>query len=140
MTSFLQNTSRQLLCSTEKYSTNKIVKSPLQKRKARKLLVKKTVVLSSLFLEAVDQKRRKKVFLKISQNSHESSCGWVSFLIKLQHALKKRLCRRCFAVIFEKVFRNNAIHCGFIHYRKDYFFISFTIDYFLPSVIWLWFQ
>ena len=75
MTSFLQNTSRQLLCSTEKYSTNKIVKSPLQKRKARKLLVKKTAVRSSLFLEAVDQKSEKKVFLKISQNSHESSCG-----------------------------------------------------------------
>ena len=139
MTSFLQNTSRQLLCSTEKYSTNKIVKSPLQKRKARKLLVKKTAVLSSLFLEAVDQKKWKKSVLK-NFTKFTRSCGWVSFLIKLQHALKKRLCRRCFAVIFEKVFRNNAIHCGFIHYRKDYFFISFTIDYFLPSVIWLWFQ
>ena len=33
----------------------------------------------------------KKVFLKISQNSHENACARVSFLIKLQ-ALSLQLC------------------------------------------------
>ena len=51
----------------------------------------------------------KKVFLKISQNSHENTCARVSFLIKLQARglllLKKRLWHRCFLVNFAKFLR-----------------------------------
>ena len=39
--------------------------------------------------EAVAQKCSvKKMFLEISQNSEESTCAWVSFLIKLQAGLQ----------------------------------------------------
>ena len=41
----------------------------------------------------------KKVFLEILQNSRESTCARVSFL------LKKRLCHRCFPVNFSKFVR-----------------------------------
>ena len=51
----------------------------------------------------------KKVFLEISQNSQESTCARVSFLIKLQARpatlLKKRLWYRCFPVNFAKFLR-----------------------------------
>ena len=51
----------------------------------------------------------KKVFLEISQNSQENTCGRVSFLIKLQAPpatlLKKRLWHRCFPVNFAKFLR-----------------------------------
>ena len=42
----------------------------------------------------------KQVFLKISQNSQQSNCAWVSFLTKWQPAtlLKKRLWHMCFPV------------------------------------------
>ena len=48
------------------------------------------------------------VFLKISQNSQETTCAWVSFLNKiagLQHAtlFNKRLLHRCFPVNFAKL-------------------------------------
>ena len=49
------------------------------------------------------------MFLKFSQNSQESTCARVSFLIKLltetEILLKKRLCHRCFPVNFEKFLR-----------------------------------
>ena len=52
---------------------------------------------------------RKKVFLKISQNSQEKTCARVSFLVRLQVApatlLKKRLWHRCFSVNFAKFLR-----------------------------------
>ena len=46
----------------------------------------------------------KKVFLEILQNSQESTCTRVSFLIKSRAAtlLKKRLWQRCFPVNFAK--------------------------------------
>ena len=47
----------------------------------------------------------KKVFLEIWQNSQENTCGRVSFSIKLQALLKKRLWRRCFPVDFAKFLR-----------------------------------
>ena len=49
----------------------------------------------------------KKVFLKISPNSQESTCARVSFLIKLQAAtlLKKRLWHSYFPVNFLKFLR-----------------------------------
>ena len=48
------------------------------------------------------------VFLKISQNSQETTCAWASFLNKiagLQHAtlFNKRLLHRCFPVNFAKL-------------------------------------
>ena len=49
-----------------------------------------------------------KVFLEISQNSHENTCARVSFLIKLQArptTLLKRLWHRCFPVNFAKFLR-----------------------------------
>ena len=60
--------------------------------------------------EAVSQKSSvKTVFLKSLQNSQESTCARVSFLIKLQAApatlLKKRLWHRCFSVNFERFLR-----------------------------------
>ena len=47
------------------------------------------------------------VFLKILQNSQESTCARVSFLIKLQlpALFKKRLWHRCFPVNFAKFLR-----------------------------------
>ena len=50
------------------------------------------------------------MLLKISQNSHENTCGRASFLTKLQAwrpatLLKKRLWHRCFAVNFTKFLR-----------------------------------
>ena len=61
-------------------------------------------------IKAVVQKCSvKKVFLEISQNSHEITCARVSFLIKLQvwsaTLLKKRLWHRCFPVNFVKFLR-----------------------------------
>ena len=50
----------------------------------------------------------KKVFLEISQNSHENNCSRVSFLIQLQAPatlLKERLWCRCFSVNFAKFLR-----------------------------------
>ena len=48
----------------------------------------------------------KNVFLEISQNSQENTCGRVSFLIKLPATLlKKRLWHRCFPVNFTKFLR-----------------------------------
>ena len=47
------------------------------------------------------------MFLKLSQNSQENTCAWVSFLIKLQASgirpatlLKKRLWHRCYPMNF----------------------------------------
>ena len=57
-------------------------------------------------LEAVIQRCFvKKVFLEISQNSQESTCASVSFLIKLQALLKKKLWHRYFPVNFVKFLR-----------------------------------
>ena len=55
---------------------------------------------------------KKKVFLELSQNSQESTCASVSFLIILQALLKKRLWHRCFPVNFAKFLRTplNAEH------------------------------
>ena len=47
----------------------------------------------------------KKLFLEICQNLQENTCGRVSFSIKLQALLKKRLWRRCFPVNFAKFLR-----------------------------------
>ena len=51
------------------------------------------------------------MFLKISQNSQENTCAWVSFLIKLQASgirpatlLKKRLRHRCYPMNFATPF------------------------------------
>ena len=62
-------------------------------------------------LEAVVQRCSvKKVFLEISQNSPESTCARVSFLIKLQARsatlLKKRPWRRCFFCEFCEISKN----------------------------------
>ena len=46
----------------------------------------------------------KKVFLKILQNSAESTCTRVSLVIKLQ-AIKKKLWHKCFAGNFAKILR-----------------------------------
>ena len=50
----------------------------------------------------------KKLFLEILQNSQESTCTRVSFLMKSRAAtlLEKRLCHRCFPVNFCEIFRN----------------------------------
>ena len=64
-----------------------------------------------IFLEAIVQRYSvKKVFLEILQNSRESTCARVSFLIKLQATrpatlLKKRLWYRCFPVNFAEFLR-----------------------------------
>ena len=61
--------------------------------------------LAGSFQEAVARRCSvKKVFLDISQNSQESTCARVSFLIKLQPStlLKMRLWHRCFPVNFVK--------------------------------------
>ena len=47
----------------------------------------------------------KKVFLEIWQNSQENTCDTVSFSVKLQALLKKRLWRRCFSVNLAKFLR-----------------------------------
>ena len=65
-----------------------------------------------LYSEAVAQTCSvKKVFLEILQNSQESTCARVSFLIKLQalpaSLLKKRLWRRCFPLNFAKFLRTS---------------------------------
>ena len=70
---------------------------------------------------------RKKLFLKISENSQEGICARVAFLIKLQAlglrpaALsKQRLCHRCFPVNFAEFLRTLFLHfrttaSGFTH-------------------------
>ena len=56
----------------------------------------------------------KKVFLEISQNSQESTCARVSFLIKLQlrpaTLLKKRLWHKVFSCEFWKISKNTFFH------------------------------
>ena len=64
------------------------------------------VIFWYLFSEAVARRCSvKKVFLEISQNSQENNCVRVSFLIKLQSLLKKRLWHCCFPVNFAKFLR-----------------------------------
>ena len=67
------------------------------------------VVLFNFLLDTSSQKildtscSVKKFFLKNLQNSQENTCSRVSFLVKLQALLKKRLWHRCFSVTFAKV-------------------------------------
>ena len=53
----------------------------------------------------------KKVSLTISQNSQGNTCARVSFLIKLRvktcFFIKKRLCRKCLSVNFQKFLRTS---------------------------------
>ena len=55
----------------------------------------------------------KKLFLKISQNSQEYTCAWISFLIKLQAypatLLKKRFRYWCFPVNFAKCLKTASL-------------------------------
>ena len=48
---------------------------------------------------------KKKVFLKISQNSQENNCAWVSFLKKLE-LLKKKTLAQVFSCEFWKIYKN----------------------------------
>ena len=67
----------------------------------------KKVSSSQVYSEALSQRCSvKKVFLEISQNSQESTCARVSFLIKLQF-IKKRLWHRCFLVNFVELLRTH---------------------------------
>ena len=77
-------------------------------------IIKRTIIpwtfkLEKAILEVIFQRRSvKKVFLEISQNPQENTCGRVSFLIKLQAIqlyLKKRLWHSCFRVNFVKFLR-----------------------------------
>ena len=62
---------------------------------------------------ATDYVLLEKVFLEISQNSHENTCARASFLIKLQAEpatlLKKKLWQRCFPVNFAEFLRTNFL-------------------------------
>ena len=64
-----------------------------------------------LFLEAVAQRCSvKRVFLEISQNSHENTCARVSFLIKLETQackfIKKETLVQAFSCEFYEIFKN----------------------------------
>ena len=63
---------------------------------------------------------KKKVFLEISQNSQQDTCGRVSFLIK---KLKKRLWHRCFPVNFAKILRTTF----FIEHLRRLLLLTKTI-------------
>ena len=63
-------------------------------------------LMNGFYLEAVVQRCSvKKVFREISQNSQKNTCVRVSFSIKLQVLLKKKLWHRCFPVNFAKFLR-----------------------------------
>ena len=53
---------------------------------------------------------RKKVFLKISQNSQENTCARISFLVKLQaepcNFIKKETLAKVFSCEFREIFKN----------------------------------
>ena len=53
---------------------------------------------------------KKKVFLKISQNSLENTCARVSFLIKLQALLKKETLAQVFSCEFCETFKSTFFH------------------------------
>ena len=52
----------------------------------------------------------KKLLLKISQNSKENACVWVSFLIKLQaetqYFIKEQTLAQVFSCEFREIFKN----------------------------------
>ena len=54
----------------------------------------------------------KKLFLKISQNSQENTCAWVSFLIKLQVSLnfiKEEALVQVFSYEFCEILKNTFL-------------------------------
>ena len=54
---------------------------------------------------------KKKVFLKISQNSQENTCARVSFLIKLQFGfIKKEALAQVFSCEFSEISKDNFFH------------------------------
>ena len=54
---------------------------------------------------------KKKVFLKISQNSQENTCARVSFLIKLQFSfIKKEALAQVFSCEFSEISKDNFFH------------------------------
>ena len=68
----------------------------------------------------------RKVLLEIRQNSQENTCGRVSFSIKLQALLKKRL--RCFPVNFAKFPRTPFLieHLRWLLLTLEFFKIVFS--------------
>ena len=72
---------------------------------------------------------KKKVFLKISQNSQEITCGRVSFLIKLQaevyNFIKKENLAQGFSCEFCEIVKNNFVteHLSFVQKDRHYFYI-----------------
>ena len=67
----------------------------------------------------------KKMFWEISQNSQESTCSRVSFLMKwlrLVTLLKKRLQSRCFPVNFARSLRTPCFFCEFCEIFKNNLF------------------
>ena len=72
----------------------------------------------------------KKVFLQISQNSHESNCARVCHLIKVQ--VKKRPWHKCFPVNFAKILRTPAFikHLRWLLLKM----LSAFLFYFISSI------
>ena len=56
----------------------------------------------------------KEMLLKISQNSGENTCGWVSFLIKLQaetcNFILKKALAQAFSCEFSEIFKNTFFY------------------------------
>ena len=95
-----------------------------------------TWLLSKHCLDVVVRRcSAKKVFLKVSQNSQENAFAKVSFLIKLQTLLKKRLWHRCFPVNFCEIFKNTF----FIEHLQTTSSVCFSLGkIFGPSFLVSW--